>query len=234
MIDIIPNWHPFFVHFAIALLLIATSFHIVAALSSKSAVYYQFENVANWNLWVGAVFALITAIAGWFAFNSVEHDTPSHLAMIDHRNWALGTTILFLILAIWSFKRSRKAIAIDWLITAPLIIASALLGITGWKGAELVYRHGLGVMSLPKTGAHDHAGHEHGAEDHAHGEQDIVVPTPEDAGKEADQEVGEKSSLHDQDVERQQDETNSTNNGKAANTDSKPSDHPHDHGDHTH
>jgi hypothetical protein len=146
--------------------------------------------------------------------------------MIDHRNWALGTTTLFLILAIWSFKRSQKAIAINWLIAAPLVIAAVLLGITGWKGAELVYRHGLGVMSLPKTGAHEHAGHEHGAEDHTHGEQDIVVPAPEDASKEAEQEVGEKSSLHDQDVDRPQEETKSTS--------SKPSDHAHDHGDHTH
>ncbi|WP_455196553.1 DUF2231 domain-containing protein, partial [Kaarinaea lacus] len=158
MIEIIPNWHPFFVHFAIALLLIATLFHVVAVLNSNSANYYQFENVANWNLWVGAVFAVITAIAGWFAYNSVEHDTPSHLAMTDHRNWAIGTTVLFLVVAIWSFRRAKKAVAISWLIVLPLVIASGLLGITGWKGGELVYRYGLGVMALPNTGAHDHAG----------------------------------------------------------------------------
>ncbi|MEJ2180202.1 MAG: hypothetical protein P8Y28_07120, partial [Gammaproteobacteria bacterium] len=59
MVEIIPNWHPFIVHFAIALLLVSTLFHIVAVLNSKSTNYYQFENVANWNLWVGTVFALM-------------------------------------------------------------------------------------------------------------------------------------------------------------------------------
>ena len=232
MIEIIPNWHPFFVHFAIALLLMATLFHIVAVLNSNSANYYQFENVANWNLWVGAVFALITAVAGWFAYNSVEHDTPSHLAMTDHRNWAIGTTVLFLVLAMWSFRRAKKAVAISWLIVLPLVIASGLLGITGWKGGELVYRYGLGVMALPNTGTHDHAGHDHGSDEHAHGEQNSIML--KDPSEEAEQEVGEKAHLHEQDVEHQRQEIKTPDSESAPQSGNGQSDHNHDHGDHAH
>ncbi|WP_455220996.1 DUF2231 domain-containing protein [Kaarinaea lacus] len=231
MIEIIPNWHPIFVHFAIALLLIATLFHIVAVLNNKSTTYYQFESVANWNLWAGALFAVFTVIAGWFAYNSVEHDTPSHLAMTDHRNWALGTTTLFIVLAIWSFRRAKKAVAISWLIVLPLIIASGLLGITGWKGGELVYRYGLGVMALPNTGAHDHAGHEHAGEEHTHSEQSGM--NLEDASEEAEQEVGEKAHLHEQDIQRQQEE-NTSKDSAATKPEETHSEHDHDHGDHSH
>jgi len=236
MIEIIPNWHPFFVHFAIALLVIAALFHVVAVLNSKSTNYYQFENVANWNLWIGACFAIITVVAGWFASNSVEHDTPSHLAMLDHRNWALGTTALFILLAIWSFRRARKALPITWLITLLLIIASGLLGATGWKGGELVYRHGLGVMSLPDAGEHDHAGHAHGSDDHGSG--DASSMQQEDKNEEAEHEVGEKVHLHEneQKDDHPHDGQDAEPDVTGKDVDAKQGDdgHSHDHDDHTH
>lgn len=250
MIEIIPNWHPVFVHFTIGLLIVAAVFHIIAAFNTRSANYYQFENVANWNLWVGAGFAIITAIAGWFAFNSVDHDTPSHLAMLDHRNWALVTTAVFIALAVWSFRRAKKAMAINWLITLPLLAACGLLMTTGWKGGELVYRHGLGVMSLPDTGAHDHAGH-----DHDHGEPGGLSPDvteQSDRGHEAEHEVGEVDHAHEHgdDADHGHDAANEagmdesmpadtmpgTTSSDQANSTQQPVDggHDHDHGDHPH
>lgn len=256
MIEIIPNWHPIFVHFTIGLLIVATLFHIVAAINSRSASYYQFENVANWNLWVGAAFAVITAIAGWFAFNSVNHDTPSHLAMLEHRNWALSTTAVFVVLAIWSFRRAQKAVPISWLITIPLIFASAMLGATGYEGGELVYRHGLGVMSLPDTGEHDHGAHDHGSDSHGssgqgatdndhHGESEAHEHGTEEA-HEAEHEIGEHDHMHEErspehdslDMDgTAKDESVQPQSGKAeqSNTTTPASDgHNHDHGDHEH
>ena len=49
-----------------------------------------------------------------------------------------------------------------------LWFASAVIGVwgmvasTAWHGGELVYRHGLGVLSLPAT-EHGQLGHEHGS-----------------------------------------------------------------------
>ena len=39
-----------------------------------------------------------------------------------------------------------------------LMMATLLLSITGWKGAEAVYRYGLGVMSMPNSDSHKHNG----------------------------------------------------------------------------
>jgi uncharacterized membrane protein len=250
MIEIIPNWHPIFVHFTIGLLVVATLFHVVATIYSRSASYYQFENVANWNLWVGAAFAIVTALAGWFAFNSVDHDTPSHLAMLEHRNWALTTTTVFVVLAIWSFRRAQKAVPISWLITIPLIIASGLLGVTGYEGGELVYRHGLGVMSLPDTGKHDHGAHDHGAADSSGAGQNAVGSSDQHDGTQAHEHDGERAHEAEHEVgehdhmdgessseKSSQDTSAATKDGSAQAGDTKTSDsdgHAHDHGDHEH
>ena len=36
-----------------------------------------------------------------------------------------------------------------------------VLGSTAWRGGEIVYRYGIGVMSLPQTSVDDKDGHEH-------------------------------------------------------------------------
>lgn len=173
MIEIIPNWHPVFVHFSVALLVIAALFHLLVHFSKNDNVIQQLTIVANWNLWLGALFSLFTVVAGWFAFNSVNHDTPSHLAMLDHRNWALVTVAVVVIIAIWSITQAKKSAAIGWPITIALVIAAILLGSTAWRGGELVYRYGLGVMSLPKADEHGHSdGH-----DHSHDSTDMAPST---------------------------------------------------------
>lgn len=241
MIEIIPNWHPIFVHFAIGLLSISALFHIVASLNSSSTNYYQFESVANWNLWVGTVLAVVTVIAGWFAYNSVDHDTPSHLAMTDHRNWGMATTGVFAVLAIWSVQRARKSIPIGWALTILILIATGLLATTGWKGGELVYRHGLGVMSLPSKSEHDHGAHDHGdGADSGHAHDDLGMSgnseTKDMMEGEAEHEVGEADHGHDHSHDSiDSAEKPAQNSDEAQAASSKKSDgHDHDHGDHSH
>jgi uncharacterized membrane protein len=103
MIEIIPNWHPVFVHFTIGLLFTSTLLFVVAQiLPDKLILRDQLQMVAHWNLWIGYAMALITAVFGWVAYNSVTHDAPSHEAMTLHRNWALLTLGIFLPVVIWS------------------------------------------------------------------------------------------------------------------------------------
>lgn len=163
MFKIIPNWHPVFVHFTLGLLMIATALYLVTfLLPGNSRHRNDVLLVANWNLWIGYAFALVTAWFGWRAFNSVTHDSASHAAMIEHRNWALTTLLVYLPVVAWSMIRAKSARPVNWLFMIILLVPAALLASTGWHGAELVYRHGLGVMSLPQ--GEDH-GHVHG--DHA-------------------------------------------------------------------
>jgi uncharacterized membrane protein len=169
MIEIIPNWHPVFVHFTVSLLALAAALHLLSHFLPKGELANQLTIVARWNLWIGVGFTLLTVAAGWHAFYTVNHDTLSHLAMIEHRNWAMVTFVLFLGIAGWEVYLSRRGKGKGWRFTGLLVIAAVLLLSTAWHGAELVYRHGLGVMSMPKPEGNGHA-HEHGE---AHGDMPV-------------------------------------------------------------
>jgi uncharacterized membrane protein len=161
MLDIIPNWHPIFVHFTVALLALAVGLFAVSPLL-KPPLQEQWRIVARWLLWFGAGVTLLTGLTGLYAFNTVAHDTVSHAAMTDHRNWAVATIVIFLILAAWSILRARRKQALGAVFAVALVAAGGVLASTAWRGGEVVYRYGLGVMSLPKAEgdghAHDHAG----------------------------------------------------------------------------
>ena len=175
MIEIIPNWHPIWVKFTVGLLGIAVVLFVVARLGGERDWARQARTVAGWNLWLGTGFAVLAVISGWLAFNSVDHDGASHPVMIDHRNRALLTLGVFVLLSVWwAWKPVLRGAGALFLVLA--LAGGGLLGVTGWYGGELVYRHGLGVMSLPDADDHHHNGdhdeHDHEAEpehEHDHG-----------------------------------------------------------------
>lgn len=174
MIEVIPNWHPAFVHFPIAFASASVFFFVAAKLVTEEKLAAQYLASGRWMLWGAAIFACIAAVFGWLAFNSVEHDEAGHLAMTAHRNWALGTLGALILLSAWTvwFRRFSVKPTFGFLIL--LIVGWLLVLSTAWHGAELVYRHGIGVMALPDVhGEHDGIGlvHEHGHEhehEHAH------------------------------------------------------------------
>ncbi len=158
MPEIIPNWHPLLVHFTLAPFVIAVAMYIFGYF--RPAFQSTAWLVAQWNLYIAAVAVILTVAAGVYAFNTVNHDDVSHQVMIIHRNLALPTALVILVLAGWSYRAANR-VSLPFLSLALF----ALLGVsvTAWYGGELVYRHGLGVMSLPAAEGEAH-GH-----DHAHG-----------------------------------------------------------------
>lgn len=170
-IEIIPNWHPILVHFTIALLSVSVTLFLIESFVRKWPLHIQLVTVARWNLWLGSLAAIATVIAGFDAFNSVAHGSEhQHLAMLDHRKWALSTAALFVVLAAWSLSASLRGKADfnkakNFVFVSLMAVAGLMLSITGYKGAELVYRHGLGVipMQAGMTAGHNHS---HGGEGH--------------------------------------------------------------------
>ena len=161
MIEIIPNWHPIFVHFTVALLSIAVVLFILGAFNKNESTRQTMYKVAEWNFWIGAVITIATGLAGWYAYNTVAHDTPSHAAMTIHRNWALATITVVLLLAVCLWRSNKTGhTSPSNLFISLLVGLLLLLGTTAWHGGEVVYRYGLGVMSLPKSEGEGHA-HEH-------------------------------------------------------------------------
>ena len=150
MLEIIPNWHPVFVHFTVALLSLSVGLFVVCSFV-KPPLQTQWLTVARWVLWFGAGLTVITGLTGLYAYNTVAHDTPSHAAMTDHRNWAIAAISLFLILAIWSAIRVLRKQTLGVAFVLSMVVAGTVLASTAWRGGELVYRFGLGVMSLPKA-----------------------------------------------------------------------------------
>ncbi len=184
MLNILPNWHPIFVHFTVALLIVAAAMHVLSHFVSNINLKNQLAITARWNLWIGIGATLLTVAAGWYAFYTVSHDTPSHLAMTEHRNWAMVTFAVLLGIAAWEYYLHRHGKNKGWLFTGLMVIAASLLLSTAWHGGELVYRYGLGVMSMPKP---EGAGHAHDAADgDAHtpteSPQSAVAPHPAHTG----------------------------------------------------
>lgn len=172
MIEILPNWHPIFVHFTVGLLSISVAFYVLAYLSKNikfvmlSSIGNELEIAAKWCLWAGAIITIATVITGFYAYNMVKHDMPSHMAMTDHRNWALVTATIAILIALWSIWRHRKQKSLSLSFILALLIMQGLLLSTAWLGGEAVYRYGLGVMDLPDfAGESQMDGHDHGNQD---------------------------------------------------------------------
>lgn len=145
-------WHPIFVHFSVALLSIATAFYVLASLFPDARLHRQWTTVAEWNLWVGFGFAVLTVLFGWLAYSTVAHDDESHAAMQTHAVLALTTTGGFALLTLGSIWHRKASSYPAWWFTGPMVVCFGLLLFTGLRGGELVYKHGLAVdapVSVP-------------------------------------------------------------------------------------
>jgi len=181
MIKIIPNWHPAFVHFPIAFTTAALVFIAIDILFKNQAAAAQRLMMGRWMLWGAAIFACIAAVFGWFAYNSVKHDEAGHLAMTIHRNWALIAVGALILLTVIDVRLRRTASNPSYGFLILLVMAWLLVLNAAWHGGEVVFRHGLGVMSLPQADEPGHT-HEHGA-GHEHGEMPVgseVIPHVDD------------------------------------------------------
>jgi uncharacterized membrane protein len=166
--EFIPNIHPIFVHFTVALLSTSMGLFLLGCIVSEPTWKEKLLTVAHGNFWLGAAITVLTVGSGLYEYYTVAHDEPSHSAMTNHRNWAFFTAGFFFILAIWSGRTFWKKGSLTKPFVAALLLANVMLMITGWKGGELVYRYGLGVKSLPEVPA-ESSGDSH---DHSHGEDE--------------------------------------------------------------
>ncbi|HSI94718.1 MAG: DUF2231 domain-containing protein [Methylophilaceae bacterium] len=170
MPEILPNLHPLMVHFPIALIALSAVFHIAAIATRGKSCATHCAILAHTTLWLGALAALPTVLFGWLAFNSVNHDEAGHVAMLAHRTWALATLAVLVVLAGWDAWRSKVDAVPAWWFAGAVIGAWGMVATTAWHGGELVYRHGLGVLSLPAAESGQMHGHARGdamdAEEH--------------------------------------------------------------------
>jgi uncharacterized membrane protein len=162
--QIIPNFHPIVVHFPIALTIIAFVLSIAAYVRRSHPISAQLAAAGHFTLWLAALGAAAAVLFGWLAFNSIaNHDDAGHAAMLLHRAWAIPTAIGLVLLAAWDAWKHR----INELLSIPMLfllfLLSQAIAVTGWLGGEVVYRHGIGVLSIPSSSGAGH-GHNESAE----------------------------------------------------------------------
>ncbi|HAT1778610.1 TPA: DUF2231 domain-containing protein [Legionella pneumophila] len=153
MIEIIPNWHPIFVHFTVALFTVSVILYALTYVSSyihwnTKPLIVELEIVARWCLWLAALSTMTTVSAGFYAFYTVKHGAMAHAVKVIHRNWALATASVILLMAFWVVWRYIKHQKPTLLFLMALFLVQVLLLTTAWYGAELVYRHGYGVLPV--------------------------------------------------------------------------------------
>lgn len=190
--QVIPNFHPIAVHFPIALTVIAFLMSIAAYVRRNHPVSLQLAAAGHFTLWLAAIGAAVAVLFGWLAYNSVNHDDAGHAAMLLHRSWAIPTAIGLILLAGWDAWKCR----VNELISVPMLFVLFLLSqsiaITGWLGGEVVYRHGIGVLSLPATEGAGHSHHHGGTETTGHSHVENAVEPEVAAGHHHDEEEGEQ------------------------------------------
>lgn len=158
-------WHPILVHFTFSLLLLAPLF-LLAGVAGKnhgwgSAAYITGRTL----LWTGVLITIATVTAGFIAMYNVSVSEEVHHHIHDHRNWAIATASLYAILAIWSVVTWKKSTRPGWLFGLIMTAAFFMLAITGYKGGELVFHHGVAVEAVMQgqsgSGSASSGGHSH-------------------------------------------------------------------------
>jgi uncharacterized membrane protein len=140
---LIPNLHPFIVHFSVALLLSSTVFLLAGRLFAAHAWAATLVHAGRWNLYLAAAFAITSIGTGWFAFLDARVDAQALQTAILHRRtgaiaWWLS---LFAAIGVW---RTRQRMP-GWIVLTTLIVASCSITMSALYGSQLVYRHGLGI-----------------------------------------------------------------------------------------
>jgi uncharacterized membrane protein len=163
------EWHPVAVHFPLALVTTGALALTASRMSALSRHGATLATVGTWNLCLGAVGALAALATGLAAVVDLDLGPAARAAVALHVKWAIFTAVALLLLAAWrgaggaqDARPSRAFLAALWLVTAALIV-------TGYRGGENVYRHGVGVTpGAQRTGnAVQPRGELHGVAPHA-------------------------------------------------------------------
>ncbi len=156
MLASLPNIHPFLVHFPVALFTTALLADILLVARFREA---WLDRAAFSTFALAAVLSLASAWSGKLAADSLTPslDEAAVAAVGNHGDWAFATVVLFFAVAFVRFDalwrdRTNPSPRLNRarLLSLPLaLVAELCLLATAGRGGELIYRHGVGVVSGP-------------------------------------------------------------------------------------
>lgn len=152
------NVHPLFVHFPIALLMMAGVLFIACYFMELP----ELRIAAKWNLILGSLSAAAAVITGFIAANTLPHNQEIHEAMLMHRNIMVPATLLSLALGGYLFfKKDPSLINKQKVFLAVLILTLGLLAVGADYGGKMVFKYGAGTELFKKTNQEEGAWHKH-------------------------------------------------------------------------
>ena len=132
-------------HFPLALIVTAALCLSVARLRAAGRHAPALAIVGTWNLCLGAVALLVALGTGLAAVLDLHVDAAAQQAISAHVKSAMLTAVLVVLVVVWrgvgvaaDSRPSRVFIVVLWMATAALVV-------TGYRGAQNVYVHGVGV-----------------------------------------------------------------------------------------
>lgn len=155
--ELVPDWapsiHPMIVHFPIALLLAAIGADLMALLLRR----WTWLRPATVALYVvGGASAVLTYFTGTWAAEAVSVPAAAEAVLSEHADlgwwtmWFFGVyALLRLGIHFWPRVRGRFGVRVGLLVLA--LGGGYLLYETGDHGAEMVFRHGVGVQADEAT-----------------------------------------------------------------------------------
>jgi uncharacterized membrane protein len=136
------NVHPLFTHFPVAFWLGALLMEALAVARGRD----DFHRMAVWLLVLGTAGGAAAIITGFSAEESVPPGGPAHSALEAHETLMILSFSLSLLLCIVAIGlgerlRGRKR----WGFLLALVFLGLLVSLGADRGAQLVYRYGVGV-----------------------------------------------------------------------------------------
>ena len=121
---------------------------LAARLLRSESLAASAATVGTWNLCLGAAAALVALGSGLSAVIDLHVDDAVRQAISQHLKWAMLTTLLVVLLAVWRGAGTSASSRPSWLFLVVLMAASAALVFTGYRGGKNVYEYGVGVRKI--------------------------------------------------------------------------------------
>jgi len=144
---LLPGWHPFVVHFPLALVLTAATALAAARFVPNPRTAATLATVGTWNLVLGALAILLALGSGLAGVLDLELGAAARGAVAAHVKWAATAALLVVLLAVWRGAGAAQEARPSRLFLAVLAAACLALVATGHRGAINVYRFGIGVAA---------------------------------------------------------------------------------------
>lgn len=149
--NLVPGWHPMVVHFPLALVVTATVLLSAARILRREDYVATLATVGTWNLCLGAVAALFAMATGLAAMLGLHVGLAARQSISLHLKWAIFTSVALLLLSVWRGAGRAQNSRPSWIFVVVLAAVTAALIVTGYRGGENVYRHGVGVIMMEQS-----------------------------------------------------------------------------------